>query len=470
MWKSEVPMKNSLARLKEIVENDLCHRCGACSGICASSVIEPNSDQYPTWEERIDKCTDCGLCSRVCPGDSFSFPEHYQKLFNKQADVSMKHGNVIKAFLGYTADPKLRADSTSGGLATQIPLYLLKAGRIKGSFAVRAHPERAWKSCAFVARSAEELELGKYSKYPVCSMNHLFRELHRDPGPYLFTGIPCHIHGLRKMSALSKAINDKIALTVGLFCHSALDHQAIYDMLAYYGIREDELAHVRYRSGKLPGYVHARTRDGRQVGLPYPQVPLDGYRPNAKELLTFLFKFYSPMRCRMCIDATAEFADISMGDPWIKSWQGVPQLKDGYNFIVARTQRGLDVLEEMHDAGVIVLEPFPEARANVAQLPMIEAKRMRAFCNIERRRRTGKAVPEYGIHQTFSRTEQWRAAIHAGTYFAAERSGVRKWLMAFLLSPAGRCVVGLTFFRRHVLQAFWERIKAMFRPVHKTER
>jgi hypothetical protein len=54
----------------------------------------------------------------------------------------------------------------------------------------------------------------------------------------------------------------------------------------------------------------------------------------------------------------------------------------------------------------------------------------------------------------------WRASVHAATYFAADRPGLRRPIVRFLLSRIGRFAVGLVFFRRRVLQAAWEQRKA----------
>jgi coenzyme F420 hydrogenase subunit beta len=456
-------MTPSLSQLKQIIDQGLCHRCGSCAGICPTEVIEPDNDYWPSWEKNADKCTNCGLCVRVCPGCEFSFPETSKQLFGKATTVKEEHGHVIKTFLGYSTDKSIRAQSTSGGIATQLPIFLLKTGHIKGTFTVCSDHEHSWKPKAFIARTEHEIRQGMLSKYPACSMNHLFQTLKKEPGPFLFTGLPCQIHGLRKMMALIPAMEEKIMLTVGLFCHSCLDHQALRDILGYYQIDENSLSRVTYRAGKLPGYIQAQTQDGNRVGLPYPSLPLSSYRPNAKECLTMFFKLYSPQRCRMCIDATSEFADISISDPWIKGWQGTRKFFDGYNLIIARTKKGLKILKEARDAGSIVLEDFPDDYSPLLNSPMVRGKRARAFWNIEQRRRRKQPVPEYGMTRNFSNIEKLKAGIHAMTYFAADKPSLRQFIMGCLMSRPGRYVVWIVFFRRRILEAFLEKIKARLR-------
>ena len=452
-------MADSLERLREIIAEGLCHRCGSCAGICPSGVIRPDEDYYPDWNGREESCTDCGLCIRVCTGTSFSFPEYSIRLSGRAVTVKDDHGLFLKAFLGYSTDREVRGNATSGGIATQIPLFLLRSGRVKGALVVGSDRKKPWKPRALVARSREEILEGGNSKYPACSMNQLWGTLKNDAGPFAFTGLPCHVHGLRKMSSLNRELDEKVALIVGLLCHSCLDHQVIRDIFNIYSINEDDITRVEYRGGKLPGYIRALTGEGKWVYLPYPHLGPDYYRPNAKECLTFFFKFYSPPRCRLCIDATSEYADISVGDPWFKGWEAEKKLQGGYSLIIARTERGLKALEDARDAGDIVLEPFPVERARVSHAPMVRAKRMRAFHNMDKREKRGMPVPDYGFKREFKAGERLRALVHGVTYFASDRPRLRRFIFGILLSRPGRIIVGAAFFRRRVLQAMWERIK-----------
>jgi hypothetical protein len=262
------------------------------------------------------------------------------------------------------------------------------------------------------------------------------------------------------MQEIDRSLEKKIALTIGLFCHACLDHQALKDIFEKYGIDEREVAAIEYRGGKLPGYIRALTKKGEWLYLPYPHLGPNYYRPNAKECLTLFFKFHSPTRCRLCIDAMAEYADISIGDPWIKGWEAEGQLRRGYNFMVARTERGLNILRDAQREGAIVLEPFPFEMILRSHQPMVHFKRMRGFCGGERRRKRGLPFPDYGFEKVFTPREKLTESIRAASYFAADRPRLRRALFRALLSRPGRLFVGALFFRRRVLQALWEKSRA----------
>jgi coenzyme F420 hydrogenase subunit beta len=198
------------------------------------------------------------------------------------------------------------------------------------------------------------------------------------------------------------------------------------------------------------------------VYLPYPRIGPDGYRPNAKECLTFFFKLYSPPRCRLCLDATSEFADISVGDPWFKGWEADDRLRSGYSLIIARTQRGLDLLERAGADGALTLEPFPNEKAELSHAPMVRTKRVRALRNIDKRRKRGLPVPEYGFTDEYESVRSVKAAVHCATYFAADSPVLRRAIFRLLLSRFGRLIVGALFFRRRVIQRLWEKHSRRF--------
>jgi coenzyme F420-reducing hydrogenase beta subunit len=105
-----------------------------------------------------------------------------------------------------------------------------------------------------------------------------------------------------------------------------------------------------------------------------------------------LFKLYLPARCRLCADATAEFADIALADPWVKDWCNIPRVEPGWSFVLARTERGLGVLEDAARAGQTELEPFDAGQVSAQHANMVTKKQVRAFFLMERRGRRG--LPE----------------------------------------------------------------------------
>ncbi len=45
------------------VDQDICVRCGCCSGACPFDAIEVTDGRV----KPNSKCTECGICEKVCP-------------------------------------------------------------------------------------------------------------------------------------------------------------------------------------------------------------------------------------------------------------------------------------------------------------------------------------------------------------------------------------------------------------------
>jgi len=87
-------------------EKTECFGCESCVQICAKgalTMIEDNEGfRYPVVD--YQKCIQCELCRKVCP--HIYMPE--------------KHENNKFVFGGYSNDPRIRFESTSGGAFSAI--------------------------------------------------------------------------------------------------------------------------------------------------------------------------------------------------------------------------------------------------------------------------------------------------------------------------------------------------------------
>ena len=145
----------ALRTLSHIIDNDLCHRCGSCVGICPTNVLGVDEEEYPVVKN-LDACTDCDLCVKVCPGDEFDAFSIAKQMFGEFPDPKDMHGHFESAYLGYATDEGVRRRSTSGGLVTGLLLSLLKRKIIDGAVVIGSHKTELWKGVPIVARTEEE--------------------------------------------------------------------------------------------------------------------------------------------------------------------------------------------------------------------------------------------------------------------------------------------------------------------------
>ncbi len=453
----------ALRSLSKIIDGGLCHRCGSCVGICPTGVLGLDDDDYPAVHN-LSACTDCDLCVKVCPGDEFNIIDAYKKQFGTEADLTSTHGNFSEAFLSYSTDPDIRERSTSGGLVTALLLNMMKRGEIDGAVVITSDPEQLWKGKAIIARSRDEVLGAMKSKYAICPTNSVFSEIRNTPGRYALVGLPCQIHGYVKAAELDQRLRERIVLTIGLFCHAAVEHDALKIIWGSLGDKTKNAQRYISRVGKHPGTPHLEMKDGSLYPVYFGKKK--GYRPSSMEIINIVYRLYTPSRCLTCFDALAEFADVAVGDPWMAPPHKGVDFYKGWSFGLARTARGQAAVRNISQDGDAVVDPVTEREALACNRMMATEKRWRAFRVTETLRRQGKPVPAYGDHgfrfprqsgKQFVKTE-----IHMFTHMFCHLPKLRPAVLKFTLSTGGYILLWLNCQRRS-LRFFLRDTKALIR-------
>lgn len=454
------PFDNSQPRalrsLSRIIDNGLCHRCGSCVGICPTGVLAVETDGYPTVKS-LSACTDCDLCVKVCPGDEFEFYRHHQAMYQEHGDIRSTHGHFEEATIAYATHPGLRQSSTSGGLATAILLSLLKQGKIDGAVVIASDGEKLWRGKPIIARSEEEILGAVKSKYAISPTNSVFSEIREIPGRYALVGLPCQIHGFIKAAELDQRLKERVVLTIGLFCHAAVEHEGyevIWDSL---GEKAKRAKRFISRVGKHPGAPHIELDDGTMYPVYFGEKK--GYRPSSMEIINILYRLYSPARCLTCFDSSSEFADIAIGDPWMAPPEDDVNFYEGWSFALLRSERARAIYADLIERKEIVSKTVTRKEALACNTLMGNEKRWRAFRIIETQRRQGKAIPSYGrdgfISPTHSLKQFVKTEINMLTHALCFMPRFRRPVMRFMLGNGGYYLLWLNSLRRRF--RFWSR-------------
>ncbi len=436
----------ALRTLAHIIDNDLCHRCGSCVGICPTDVLAVDDEEYPVVKN-LGACTDCDLCVKVCPGDEFDAVSVAKQMFGEFPDPKDMHGHFKAAYLAYATDPQVRERSTSGGLVTALLLSLLRRGIIDGAVVIGSHETELWKGVPIIARTEDAIREATKAKYAISPTNVVFKEIREIPGSYAVVGLPCQIHGFHNAARLDKRLKERVKVTIGLFCHAAIEHEPMKKIWADTGQHGQAASKFISRYGKHSGTPHLEFPDGSVRPVYFPNAK--SFRPSSMEIINVLYRLYTPPRCLTCYDATSEFADIAVGDPWMPRPSDKINFFDGYTFTFARTECGDKLLQDASEAGDLELIGLRRKTAKTANIAMGVEKRHRAFRLIETRRRQGYAVPFYNFKipratgKEFVLTEL-NILSHI---FCFVRPG-RKAVMRLLFSPIGYGLLWLNHFRR----------------------
>ncbi len=116
--------------MHDVVETNLCTRCGTCVGACPAGVFEFQALDETCLPAAIrpEACIRCGLCTDVCPGKRVLFSE----VRDSAGDAPIKSkelGPIRRIRAAHAQDPAIRGCAASGGVVTAILCDLLERGR-----------------------------------------------------------------------------------------------------------------------------------------------------------------------------------------------------------------------------------------------------------------------------------------------------------------------------------------------------
>lgn len=385
-----------------IVKNDLCTGCGICQGACPSNAISTVVrggrflPQIDLTLCRNDK--GCHRCMDVCPGAGCNVISISQEVQKETAHEDLLIGKYEECFTGHSTDNDLRYHAASGGMVTQMLIWLLKTNRIDGAVVSVFDNANPLMVRTFLATTSDELIQSKGSKYaPVslCNASRLIKQAEGDK--YVVVGLPCHIQGLRKQAKKDLKLRKKIVAYFGLYCSCGRTFYLTEFVLKERNIKRENLTYFAYRDEGCLGNIVARWRskshNSNSNSDTSRNIQEEVYKERFQNYYHPLRSFFIPKRCLFCIDHYARLADISFGDIHI-----APYIKDriGINSIIARTPEMKKWLLEAKSDGVITLDVLSADVLNQSQcMARRKYDRMGSFLLIARL--LGNKVPVYDI-------------------------------------------------------------------------
>lgn len=374
---------------QEILDTDLYSRSGTEVGVSEGGLeLEEKDGDYKVKKiTAADIPKECYLAS----SDRFiNYPELNKFVFGYLPD-SWLIGNFKKIYVGHVTDEKIRKNSSSGGILSSTQLYLLRTGKIDGAVTLRMRRDKPYLTEPIVAETEKEILESAQSKYTVAPVNQILGKL---PGKYssvAYTGLPEQIASVRKLQKMQHSSVSNISYVLGTFYGETLGFSAIKSLLRANKVKSvDDIAVLAFRSGEWPGHLRIDLKDGRVIKIP---------KFHANYLSPSHVTKYSLYQ----VDYMSELADISAGDAWSPVYE---QRGKGWSVIIARSQKGLDLVEEMHQEKVIEATEISESELINMHSLGLDVKKRGAFIRIKRRQARGLPVPEYGyepINISFSR-------------------------------------------------------------------
>lgn len=355
----EVPPQNSqISGIDQVVQSGLCAGCGACSFL-QPDVIRMEDDLATGRRPVVEEGAMTERALAACPGVSLT---HDRASWSPgwNGTVADDWGPVLSVWEGHAVDDEIRHKGSSGGAATALALWSLEKLGNGGVLHSGADPDRPYLNRSRVSRSREELLDASGSRYAPASPCDGLQHLAGASTSGTFIGKPCDVAGASMAAKLRPDLQERLSLTIAIFCAGAPSTNATLDYVAQHlKAQPHELGSVRYRGNGWPGEFVAMTHQGATFSSSYAESwgQIQAGRP---------------WRCRICPDHSGEFADVSVGDPWYR-----PPVNGeaGRSLVIARTERGHEAVRRAIEDGYLALEPVD---ASVISQSQQELMRVRA--------------------------------------------------------------------------------------------
>jgi coenzyme F420 hydrogenase subunit beta len=329
----EIEIKGGLALQQDVRVKGLCTLCGACSGLC------PYNHPYGGRMVAVDECDLAqGRCYAFCPRTPLDLNAINQTVFGVPYPAD-ELGTVLEVLISRATDDAIRSRTQHAGTVSALMAFALRSGLIDTAVLTSSN-DKLLPGGRAVHDEAGVLSCAGSSFVASPTLQTYNREAAGDAQSIGVVATPCQSLALAKMKAspLENRNNiDKLKLVVGLFCTWALKYEAYI------------------------AFVKERLPDGRiaKVDVPPPPANVFEVYTDSKRLDVPLDQVRAFIRynCNMCIDMTAEFADVSVG-----AAEGI----EGWNTLMVRSDTGAELVKEACESGAIEVKPLPDA--NLAHL------------------------------------------------------------------------------------------------------
>lgn len=311
-WLKENTKRYAFRKLeKEIVKTEVCTECGSCVSFCPVSALTGDYSSGKFVPTLTGTCTSCGICYTLCPR-TVVLPQDLVGNFRSAWKARSK------------TDIQTRQD---GGAVSALLAYMLDKRMIDGAVVTRQDPSKPWMPVPFIAKKKQDLLLSGgtiYTHSPIApEMMKAFKNgLHN----LAVVGTSCHVDSIQKMENHPAGFFAGASVfKIGLFCTESFSYPALVSFFQEAGLDMKSIRQMAISSGVFT----ATSSSGKQE---WP----------VKE-----FSRAAAKSCSYCRDFTCKNADISCGNVGSEA---------GWTTVLARTQRGEQVLQDAKAKGAVEAE------------------------------------------------------------------------------------------------------------------
>jgi len=415
--------------IQDVVATQLCTGCGACAYVEPKRFRMADTLEYGRRPFLCDNAVEeSGEALSVCPGVRLTHVKSSQSQEGVIQSLYDAWGPVLGVWEGYAFDNDIRFIGSSGGVATALALYGIEKSGMAGVLHVGPCDDVPYLNRTKYSVNRSEVVSCAGSRYSPASPCDGLARIETEKTKSVFIGKPCDVAAVRKASKLRPSLEEKLGLVVAFFCAGTPSTEGTLKLLAANEIDDPRsVKELRFRGYGWPGQWKAHFLNRKGV---------EGTRQMSYADSWGFLQKYRQWRCYICPDHTGEFADISVGDPWYREVQAGER---GKSLIVARTQRGLEMIRAAQHENYIVLETSDSSLLPRSQPNLLNA-RGALWGRVLALRIMGAPVPEYSGFATFRYwwkcMSTWeKIQSFAGTFRRVSKKNLRIKIIPKIWSP-----------------------------------
>ncbi|MEO6531352.1 MAG: Coenzyme F420 hydrogenase/dehydrogenase, beta subunit C-terminal domain [Specibacter sp.] len=369
------------AAIAKVVGAGNCSGCGACALLDPGIGMELDDGGYLRPVRRAPLGNTAGAEN---PAEAFAAACPGVRVNAQRPAASHRHpqlGPVVQAWEAWATDPALRHAGSSGGTLTALSAWLLASGQSSRVVGAQADPKNARRTVSVQLTTKEQALAAAGSRYAPVSNAAAPQALEPDTA---FVGKPCEVSAIRALSARKQGRQNGPIL-LSFFCAGTPSQQATERLAVELGVARDAaISDLSYRGNGWPGDFSITCADGSTKGTSYDDSWGNHLGPTTQ------------WRCKICPDGVGESADITAADFWRADDAGYPLFLDqaGISALIARTERGRDLVLAAAAAGVLTLAVM-DLEALVAVQPLQRKRRETLAGRLAGTVAAGGIIPRY---------------------------------------------------------------------------
>ena len=364
------------------MRSHLCNRCGSCVGLSNGAIVFEN--KTGAYQPKITGPVDDQLADRLwlaCSGKEFSFPLYNKKIYGENVIYHKYTGVYKNIYIGQTNNEVVRRNSASGGILSQILIWLLEKKKIDGAVVLGMSKTEPWLTQPFIATTKEEILESAQSKYIISSVNEILPQIEKFNGTLAYVGLPGQIQSIRKLQVANDPSVKNIKYILGPFYGNTLHFSSIISFLRTYKVKDyTSITKLYFRYGEWPGNMRVEFKNGKIIELP-------------KFHANYLIPFHILKNSLLCTDLSNEFTDISGGDAWAPVYE---ERGKGFSMVISRSEKGQKIIDEMINDGTLTLNPIDINEAITMHSHGYDLKKRGTFIRMKFRTWLGLENPDFG--------------------------------------------------------------------------